>query len=69
MKCYSELVARYGKSYTIELRNMVLGTVEQDCAKIIISELNLPVSPEELRTQIKELQAKCLSTAQFMPGM
>lgn len=48
---------------------MVMGTVEQDTAKILVNELNLPVTDLELRVELKGHQKNGLSQAQFMPGM
>lgn len=47
---------------------MVMGTVEQDTAKILVNEMNLPITEEEFRVQIKELQRDGLSQAQLLPG-
>lgn len=63
-----QVLAKYGKEYTWELRDMVMGTVEQDTAKILINELNLPLTSEQFRAELKASQKGGLSQAQFMPG-
>lgn len=63
-----QYLATFGKVYTWELRDMVMGTVEQDTAKILVNELNLPISPDEFRVQLKEYQRDGLCAAQLMPG-
>lgn len=67
-KSIETFLARFGKEYTWELRDMVMGTVEQDTAKILVNECNLPITVDEFRTQIKELQRDELRKAELMPG-
>lgn len=68
MEIYSIIFSKYGKSYTSEVREKVLGTVEKDSCAILVKELDLPISPEELLTQQHQLQREMLPKAKLLPG-
>jgi hypothetical protein len=62
------VIASFGKEYSPELRLAVLGTKEQDTARIIVESLNLPVSPKEFAIKAKVEQVKVMGKADLMPG-
>lgn len=68
MEIFSIIFSKYNKSYTSEVREKVLGTVEKDSCAILVKELDLPISPEELLAQQRQLQREMLPKAKLMPG-
>ncbi|PSN32125.1 Pseudouridine-5'-phosphatase [Blattella germanica] len=68
VELYKVICGRYGKEYTFELREKVMGTIEKDTCAIIARELNLPVTPEELLDQQHALQEEMLTQVPLMPG-
>ena len=55
-------------AYSWELRDKIMGTVEQDTARIIVEEMNLPINSEQVQVELKKLQRETLKQAQLMPG-
>jgi hypothetical protein len=68
LEIYSVIFSKYDKSYTSEVREKVLGTIEKDSCAILVKELNLPISPEELLAQQRQLQREMLPKTKLMPG-
>lgn len=58
----------YGKTYTLEMKIKILGTPEQDTAKIAVREMDLPITPEEFLTIYKGKVAVELQNPVLMPG-
>lgn len=46
----------------------VLGRTEQENARMIVSELNLPVPPELYMSEVKSVVLQLLKNATTMPG-
>jgi len=65
---FSIILSKYDKSYTSEVRQKVLGTMEKDSCAIIVKELDLPIRPEELLAQQRQLQREMLPKTKLMPG-
>lgn len=65
---FSIICGKYGKSYTFDVREKVLGTVESDSCAILVKEVNLPMSPQELLSQQRLLQKEMLPKTKLMPG-
>ncbi|XP_023708220.1 pseudouridine-5'-phosphatase isoform X5 [Cryptotermes secundus] len=65
---FSIICGKYGKSYTFDVREKVLGTVESDSCAILVKEVNLPMSPQELLSQQRLLQREMLPKTKLMPG-
>jgi hypothetical protein len=68
VEIYSIIFSKYDKSYTSEVREKVLGTMEKDSCAILVKELDLPLSPEELLAQQRQLQMEMLPKTKLMPG-
>jgi pseudouridine-5'-monophosphatase len=68
VEIFSIICSKYDKCYTFEVREKVLGTVETDSCAILIKELNLPISPQELLIQQRLLQKEMLPKTKLMPG-
>ncbi|XP_019865548.2 pseudouridine-5'-phosphatase [Aethina tumida] len=67
-KIVSDIAAQYGKTYTKDAKLKVLGTPERDTAKIVVRELELPISEDEfLKVYKKKVQGE-LQHPPLMPG-
>lgn len=64
----TEVVARFGKTYNLDLRYRVLGAPELDGAKMVVNELQLPVSVEEYINMVREFENKVMSDVDVLPG-
>ncbi|CAH1119193.1 unnamed protein product [Phaedon cochleariae] len=67
-KIINDIVVKYGKEYTEDCRIKVLGTPEQDTAKIVVKELDLPITPDEFLVIYKEMQKTELQNPVLLPG-
>ncbi|XP_054271935.1 pseudouridine-5'-phosphatase-like [Macrosteles quadrilineatus] len=65
---YEELLARYNKQFTHEMRLAVLGRKDVDCAEEIIRATNIPLTPVEFSAEIKKLQTGAMKSAELKPG-
>ena len=63
-----EIVKRYGKTFTAEIKIAIAGTTAINSAKTIIDRLNLPVTVEEYLTQRNKILYPLYSTAKTFPG-
>lgn len=68
MEIFSIICAKYNKSYTYEAREKVLGTMEKDSCAILVQELSLPVTPQDVLDQQRLLQREMLPKTKLMPG-
>lgn len=50
------------------MRYRVLGAPELDGAKMVVNELNLPISIEEYITMVRALENKVMSNVHILPG-
>uniref|UniRef100_V5G133 pseudouridine 5'-phosphatase n=1 Tax=Anoplophora glabripennis TaxID=217634 RepID=V5G133_ANOGL len=67
-KIMNDIAAVYGKEYTRDVRVKVLGTPEKDTARIAVTEMGLPISPEEFLIVYREKVYKELQNPVLMPG-
>ncbi|XP_018566648.2 probable pseudouridine-5'-phosphatase [Anoplophora glabripennis] len=67
-KIMNDIAAVYGKEYTTDIRVKVLGTPEKDTARIAVTEMGLPISPEEFLIVYREKVYKELQNPVLMPG-
>jgi len=68
MEIYSTICSKYDKTYTYEVREKILGTVEKDSCAILTRELNLPVTPQDVLAQQHQLEKDMLPKTTLMPG-
>lgn len=62
------MIAKYGKSYPMDLRLKVLGRTEQAAASTIVNELKLPITDVQYRKEVTELLDKMLVDVPLMDG-
>lgn len=65
---YQNVLNDYGKTYTFELKTKLMGFQSHESAKTIISELNLPLTPEEFNEATKKQFELIFPDTQVMPG-
>ncbi|XP_022176835.1 pseudouridine-5'-phosphatase-like [Myzus persicae] len=63
------VASKFGKTYNLDLRYRVLGAPEFDGAKMIVNELNLPISVEEFIIMVHAFENKVLSDVGILPGV
>lgn len=63
-----KVVAKFGKTYDLDLRSRVLGAPELDGAKMVVNELNLPISVEEYINMVRAIKSKVMSDVDVLPG-
>ncbi|XP_050354547.1 pseudouridine-5'-phosphatase-like [Nymphalis io] len=71
-KLYSEafemVCAKYGKTFTWEIKSSLLGFQGYECADKIIETLNLPLTSDEFMDECQEVYEKIFVNVQLMPG-
>ncbi|XP_063223519.1 pseudouridine-5'-phosphatase [Bacillus rossius redtenbacheri] len=68
-KIHTELASKYGKTYTFETKIKILGTPELDSNNIIINDLGLPITAEEMAEYMREREQVLFPTVNTMPGV
>ncbi|XP_069179831.1 pseudouridine-5'-phosphatase isoform X2 [Procambarus clarkii] len=62
------VIKPFGKMYSWEVKVAQMGQKAENCAQIIISSLEIPLSVKDYLTQVAEIHRKIMPTAQLMPG-
>ncbi|CAI9719879.1 pseudouridine-5' [Octopus vulgaris] len=63
-----EICSEYGKKFTWEVKVKLMGQRERDAAKIIIDELQLPLTVDECIQKVSVLQKKAFPNVPLLPG-
>nr|XP_045596668.1 pseudouridine-5'-phosphatase-like isoform X4 [Procambarus clarkii] len=61
------VIKPFGKMYSWEVKVAQMGQKAENCAQIIISSLEIPLSVKDYLTQVAEIHRKIMPTAQLMP--
>ncbi|KAJ8944915.1 hypothetical protein NQ318_012724 [Aromia moschata] len=67
-KIIGDIAAQFGKEYSADIKLKILGTPEPDTARIAVTEMQLPLSPEEFLADYKQRVMKELQNPELMPG-
>ncbi|KAL3191441.1 hypothetical protein MRX96_059820 [Rhipicephalus microplus] len=68
-KAVQTVADRYGKLYTWELKQRVMGIPGKDAARLVIDGLGLPLGTEEYLKEMDRLYAEMFPSAELMPGV
>ncbi|CAD5110912.1 DgyrCDS273 [Dimorphilus gyrociliatus] len=63
-----EMLEKYNKKFTWDLKLKQMGKQEQEAAKVAIDELNLPITVEEYLKHMHEGQSRLFPKAELLPG-
>lgn len=67
-KAISSVAESYGKKYTIEIQAKVVGRPDLDGARVAVSEMKLPITPEQFLQKYKLLASDSVAKVALMPG-
>ncbi|XP_069105038.1 pseudouridine-5'-phosphatase-like isoform X2 [Argopecten irradians] len=63
-----KIVEQYGKTFTWDVKSKQMGKKDVEAAKILIDELQLPITPEEYLVQARAQQKILFPTVDLLPG-
>lgn len=63
-----QIAQTYSKTYPIEVRLKLLGTTEPRTAEIAVTEIGLPISPQEFLEKFHKLCRPLLANCLMKPG-
>lgn len=66
---FQNILTPYGKEYTFDLKLKLMGSQAHETAKKIVSELELPLTPEEFMAKSKIQFEQLFPDTQVLPGM
>lgn len=63
-----QLVGRYGKTYTWELKSTLMGLVSHEVAAAMVKAFELPITPDDYIAETKEVLIRMFPTCSLLPG-
>ncbi|XP_050538069.1 pseudouridine-5'-phosphatase-like isoform X6 [Daktulosphaira vitifoliae] len=68
-KAVSDVVAKFGKIYNLDLRYRVLGAPEIEGAKMVVNELQLDISVNHFIEMVHKIEENLLPHVNILPGV
>ncbi|KAJ9076873.1 hypothetical protein DSO57_1022077 [Entomophthora muscae] len=65
----SEIVGRYGKEFTWELKSKMMGRVGSEAAELLVKELQIPLTAEEYLNERNQKHIAKFPTCRPLPGV
>ncbi|KAJ9069149.1 hypothetical protein DSO57_1021551 [Entomophthora muscae] len=65
----SEIVGRYGKEFTWELKSKMMGRVGSEAAELLVRELQIPLTAEEYLNERNQKHIAKFPTCRPLPGV
>eukprot|EP00158_Paraphelidium_tribonemae_P002820 Partr_v1_DN25698_c0_g1_i1_m4903 putative Halo-acid dehalogenase-like hydrolase len=63
------IVAEWGKTYPWELKSKMMGQREMEAAHLLVTSLDLPITPEEYLIRRNRMQNELFASARPLPGV
>ena len=60
---------RYGKRFTWETKVKIMGTTAKTYSKIVVDDLNLPITPDEFMKELDSEYPKVFPLVRLLPGV
>lgn len=67
-KAYQDVVGKFDKIYTWDLKVKMMGRSRYDGYSMLISELNIPISVDEIASQMEKISKELFPKAELMEG-
>ncbi|KAJ3232662.1 Pseudouridine-5'-phosphatase [Chytriomyces hyalinus] len=65
----SEILARYGKTFSWEVKSQMMGAKERDAAEILVSHYAIPMTPEEYLVERNAMHEARFPLCKPLPGV
>ena len=59
----------YGKTFTWDIKVKQMGLVSMDLASLVVTEMQLPITPAEYLRQVEAIHQRLFPTAALLPGI
>ncbi|XP_015785512.1 pseudouridine-5'-phosphatase [Tetranychus urticae] len=67
-KAINQVVSKFGKEYTPEIKVKTMGKTGKDAAQTVIDALQLPINADEATKLLEPIYSEAFQNVQFMPG-
>lgn len=65
---FQNVITPYGKVYTWEVKQKLMGRQSEETSRIMVSEYDLPITWQEFGEKVKEMGKQIMATATLLPG-